>query len=93
MITAYTKRKAEDKRFHVLSNQIMAMQIVELFSVALDKSKTSETTPIWDYYPSLFVEEKRLHEKLHEQDEMEQLKARRKQFARAHNAKIGGDAD
>lgn len=55
------------------------------------KEDSIETKLLWDYYPNLFEEEKKIALEQKEINELEEFKQRRKQFAYNHNRQIGAD--
>lgn len=75
-----------------IDNSILADQIVRgigmLFS---QKEDEIETKHIWDYYPNLFEEEKKIALEQKELNELEEFKEKRKRFAYNHNRQIGAD--
>lgn len=51
----------------------------------------NKVTPLWNFYPELFKEEKELHEKEQQELEWKLWKAKFEAFAQTHNNKRGGD--
>lgn len=91
LIDAYNKTMMENRKFEILTKQIQAVQIFEHISVLLDKDNAEKITPIWDFYPYLFADEKKANEQLQLDEELERVKDGRKIFAANYNSRIGSD--
>lgn len=86
-----TERRKQKQR--AIDNYYLADQIVAGFNLVMNGNENGENTPhmLWDYYPGLFEEEKKLSKQLQEQDELERAKAGRRRLANAMNKKLKGD--
>lgn len=75
-----------------VDNAVLADQIIRgvgiLFSQKADDVVTKQ---IWDYYPGLFEDEKKIALKQKEINELEEFKEKRRKFAYNHNKQIGAD--
>lgn len=91
MIDTYGKTMMENRKFEILSKQIQAVQIFEHISILVDKNNAGKITPIWNFYPSLFADEKKANEKLQFDEELERVKGRRRSFVLTHNSRLVGD--
>lgn len=67
-----------------------SMQIAECIAKTKDIKNEMTLKNIWDYYPSLFEEEKNMYLKEHEEQEFQAYKQKRIEYARMHNARFGG---
>lgn len=78
-------------RQEAISLQIQALQIRDCISAVLNGKDDSFTpTQLWDFYPSLFEEDRKEFEKLKEKERKEVASARssRIAFSRRHNEEL-----
>lgn len=89
---SYHRKEKLKQKQRAIDNAILAQQIIQgigaLFS---EKDSEIETKQLWDYYPEVFEDEKKLYEKQKEIDDFEKFKEKRRKFAQRHNGKIRGD--
>lgn len=85
---SYNRRKTADKREEVLMTFMLANLISERHPM-VDKEKSKVSFP-WDYYPSLFKEDKQEYEKAQEENEFEEYMSKRKRAMMAYNKSRGG---
>ncbi|WP_317437031.1 hypothetical protein [Thomasclavelia spiroformis] len=92
LISSYRRREKLKQKQRAVDNAILAQQIIQgigaLFS---EKDSEIEIKQLWDYYPGVFEDEKKLYEKQKEIDEFEKFKEKRREFAQRYNLKIGVD--
>lgn len=92
IIDAFFKNKRYDQKFEILSKEVLSMQIFERIAALFNKNNADKIRKIWDYYPSIFEEEKNNHEtSLVSESQWDAFKDRRRHFAEVHNKKQGGD--
>lgn len=89
---SYQRKEKLKQKQRATDNAILAQQIIQgigaLFS---EKDSEIEIKQLWDYYPEIFEDEKKLYEKQKEIDDFEKFKEKRRKFAQRHNGKIRGD--
>lgn len=89
---SYQRKEKLKQKQRATDNAILAQQIIQgigaLFS---EKDSEIEIKQLWDYYPEIFDDEKKLYEKQKEIDDFEKFKEQRRKFAQRHNIKIRGD--
>lgn len=92
LISSYRRREKLKQKQRAVDNAILAQQIIQgigaLFS---EKDSEIEIKQLWDYYPGVFEDEKKLYEKQKEIDEFEKFKEKRREFVQRYNLKIGVD--
>ncbi len=91
VLTAHAKKQREAMKAEVLMKYTQSIQIAECVAKTKDIKNEITLKNIWDYYPSLFEDEKQLYQKRQEEQEFQNYKQRRMDFARMHNARFGGD--
>lgn len=62
---------------------MLSLKIAKIF----DSKNELETKHLWDYFPSLFAEEKSCFEKEKEDEDFEKFKSNRRAFVQRHNKK------
>ena len=73
-------------RYEAISLQIQAFQIRDCIATVLNGKDDSFTpTPLWDFYPSLFEEDRKEFEKEKERKEIANARSSRIAFSRRHN--------
>lgn len=82
VIDAYNQNKIEDIKLQIIMKSVQARQIAEY--LVPSETKT-EITQLWEYYPSLFEDEKQIAEKQKEIDDVIKTVASRKSFAQRYN--------
>jgi hypothetical protein len=92
------ERKNEMVRQEAISLQIQAYQIRDCIATVLNGKDDSFTpTPLWDFYPSIFEEDRKEFEKEKERKDIASARSSRIAFSRRHNEalrkKKGGDAE
>jgi hypothetical protein len=80
-VNTYSKRREKEFKNSIRMQFLHA----ELVSRYLALGKNDPVPQPWDYYPSLFAEEKKNYDLAASKEEMEQFKDRRRQFANAFN--------
>ncbi len=91
VLVSHEKKQRENMKSEVLAKYIQSLQIAECIAKTKDVKNEITLKNIWDYYPSLFEEEKSLYQKKQDEQEFRNYKQRRMEFARIHNARFGGD--
>ena len=66
---------------HAVLNGVLADQIYLRVSKLFDDKNEIEIKHLWDYFPSLFIEEKKHYEEEKEIEEFEAFKSARRAFA------------
>lgn len=85
VIDAYNQNKLEDTKLQIIMKSVQARQISE-FLIPTETEKN--ITQLWEYYPSLFKDEKRIAEKQQEVDDIIKTVASRKAFVKRYNERI-----
>ncbi len=88
VIDAYNQNKIEDVKLQIIIKSVQARQIAEY--LVPSETKT-EFTQLWEYYPVLFEDEKKIAEKQKEVDEIIKTVASRKAFVKRYNERTEGD--
>lgn len=91
VLASHAKKQRETMKAEALMKYIQSLQIAECIAKTKDIKNEMALKNIWDYYPSLFEEEKSLYQKEQEEQEFQDYKQKRMEFARIHNARFGGD--
>lgn len=89
---SYQRKEKLKQKQRATDNAILAQQIIQGIGVLFsEKDSEIEIKQLWDYYPEVFEDEKKLYEKQKEIDDFEKFKEQRRKFAQRHNGKIRGD--
>lgn len=91
VLTSHAAKQREMMKTSVLMRYTQSFQIAECIAKTKDIKNEMILKSIWDYYPSLFEEEKNLYLKEQEEQEFQNYKQKRMEYARIHNARFGGD--
>lgn len=97
MIESFERKEKRKQKQKVIDNQVLADQIIRGVNIIVNGS--DKTNPddmikqLWNYYPDLFAEEKRIYEQESEITEFEKFKASRRRFANQYNRRYEGDGD
>lgn len=89
MLSAYNRAKTNEFKQIVTLNTVLAQQIYERIGALLSENENSEFTPVWELFPGLFEEEKKISEKRKREIELANYKARFIHFAMQHNERSG----
>lgn len=90
VLASQAKKQRETMKGEVLMKYIQSLQIAECIAKTKDIKNEMSLKNIWDYYPSLFEEEKILYQKEQEEQGFQEYKQKRIAYARMHNARFGG---
>ncbi len=91
-IESYRRKEERKQKQIAIHNQNLADQLLRgISAIFSEDSNNISIKEIWDYYPDLFIEEKKAYQQKQEQEEFERFKERRKQFAYQFNKKYEGD--
>ena len=90
LMESFERTERRKQKQKAIDNYYLADQIVAGFNLIMNGNENGENNPhmLWDYYPGLFEEEKKLSKQLQEQDELERAKAGRRRLANAMNKKL-----
>lgn len=93
LMESFERTERRKQKQNAIDNYYLADQIIAGFNLIMNGNENGENNPhmLWDYYPGLFEEEKKLSKQLQEQDELERAKAGRRRLANAMNKKLKGD--
>lgn len=91
MLSAYSRAKTNEFKQLVTINTTLAQQIYERIGALLPGNENLEFTPVWELFPGLFEEEKKISEKRKRELELANYKARFIHFAMQHNERSGGE--
>lgn len=76
-------------RHEAISLQIQAYQIRDCIATVLNGKDDSFTpTPLWDFYPSIFEEDRKEFEKEKERKDIASARSSRIAFSRRHNEEL-----
>ncbi len=91
ILNGIKEKQKERLKAEALLKYTQALQIAECIAKTKDIKKEMVLKNIWDYYPSLFDEEKQRYQKEHEEESFLSYKQKRLDYARMHNTRFGGD--
>ena len=89
-IRSHKRVETKNKKEQIVLNFVLADQMVTRISKMLDLKNEIDVPQFWDYFPSLFENERVEYERQKEIDEFENFKNTRKAFALRHNQKMKG---
>ena len=95
LIESFERKEKRKQKQKVIDNQVLADQIIRGVNLIVNGSE--KTNPddlikqLWDYYPDLFADEKRIYEQESEITAFEKFKAGRRRFAKNYNKRYKGD--
>lgn len=87
LIKQYQRRKKEK----IILNNVLANTIIEGIAFLFGENQDRKPSMLWDYFPDLFAEEKKIFEIKQEQEQFEKFKEKRRNYAAMHNKRIGGE--
>ena len=90
-ILSFERSEKRSMKNQAVLNGVLADQIYLRISKLLDDKDEIQLKHLWDYFPSLFIEEKRHYEKEKEIEEFEAFKNARKAFAMHFNKNRKGE--
>lgn len=95
MVDSYNRTYRRKMKEELLFNQILSIQIKqEILPLLVEKLPEGyKPMQLWDIFPNLFAEEKKVYEKQQELSELEEFKRKRYAFMVQHNEKFGGDIE
>ncbi|MEF9840332.1 MAG: hypothetical protein RR791_05200 [Lachnospiraceae bacterium] len=85
MLKAFNKVKVAELKQQIILNTTLAQQIYERIGNLLSDKESREFTPVWDMFPGLFDEEKKVSEEHKKNLELERYKAQFINYALKHN--------
>ena len=85
MLSAYQRVKEHEVKQLITLNTTLAQQIYERIG-SMFSEEQKEFTPVWELFPGLFEEEKKISEERKKERDLEEYKARFINFALQHNA-------
>lgn len=85
LLSSHERRKKNELKERLISTEILANQISDFVACLLDKNNVQYVRRLWDYYPKLFISEKRMHDETKKQTDLQMYKAQFKAFAEDHN--------
>lgn len=94
MINSYERVKRNEIKQQLVFNQVLSFQIKqEMVELLADSSQLEDDykKQLWDFFPDLFAEDKKEYEKKKEEQDFEEFKKKRREYAQRINQQIGGD--
>jgi len=94
LINAYQNRIQRENKEMAIQNSVLATQIlIGLHNMMSKKEEAITKTNLWDFFPDLFVEEKKAYEKLQKDNEVFSVKESRYAYANKFNKKFRKKGD
>lgn len=92
MLSAYSRAKTNEFKQLVTVNTTLAQQIYERVAALLPGNEELGFTPVWELFPGLFEEEKKISEERKKQQELQRYKEQFTNYALRFNAGRSGSA-
>lgn len=86
LMESYTRTRRRDMKDRLMTAFVQAESTAEHIGTYLNKD--NKAREMWDFFPELFAEEKKLHEEAVEAEEAEKLRRSRVDYAREWNRRL-----
>lgn len=90
LIGSYNRKEEKKNKEQAIFYGILANQIGEQIAILFDDKHDIEPKQLWDYYPTIFGNEKLQFEEQERQKQLELHKIKMKDYMYRHNRKNGG---